>query len=124
MVTHSTKRRPVIYVSGPLSAGNTWLTNIHWAGKVYIRLVEYGFAPICPHLHALGQLVDPSINDLDYDVWMSVDFSIISACDAVLRMPGVSKGTDAEVTYALDNKIPVFIDIDAMVEYYIDTLPI
>jgi hypothetical protein len=116
--------RPIIYISGPLSADGEWLSNIHRAGKVYIELIEYGFAPICPHLHALGQMIDPSIDDHDYETWMSVDCSLITVCDAVLRMPGPSKGGDAEVSCALDNNIPVFIDMDAMVEYFFDRLSV
>jgi hypothetical protein len=118
------KQRPVVYISGPLSVDGEWLSNIHKAGKVYIELIEYGFAPICPHLHALGQLVDPAIGDHDYEVWMSVDCSLIGVCDAVLRMPGPSKGGDVEVSHALDLMIPVFIDVDAMVEYFFDRLSV
>ena len=38
-------------------------------------------------------------------------------CDAVLRLPGESKGADNEVRVAKANKIPVFYSIDALTQY-------
>jgi hypothetical protein len=111
-------KRPVIYISGPLSADGNWLTNIHWAGQVAATLIEEGFAPITPHLLALGQLINPATDDHDYETWMSIDCSIIDVCDAVLRMPGESKGGDIETDHAISKHIPVFIEIEAMVKHF------
>lgn len=110
--------RPVVYISGPLSAEGRWLSNIHDAAQVNALLIDSGFAPICPHLLALGQMINPVADDHDYDTWMSVDCAIVGVCDAVVRMPGESKGGDIEVQYAIDNNIPVFYDIFDLEEHF------
>lgn len=113
-------KRPVIYISGPLSAEGKWLSNIHDAAQVAATLIEEGFAPITPHLLALGQMINPVADDHDYETWMSVDCSLIDVCDAVVRMPGISKGADIEVAHALDKGIPVFYDLFKMMEYFVN----
>ena len=114
MDIHSISKRPVVYVSGPLSAQGRWLTNIHKAAKLNAILQQIGFAPICPHLLALGQMVDCGIDDHDYDAWMSIDCSIVAKCDAVFKMKGASKGGDIETEFAKQHNIPVFTDIEEM----------
>lgn len=112
--------RKVIYIAGPLSTNGEWLTNIHIAADVAATLIDAGFAPICPHLLALGQIVRPVANDHDYTTWMNVDCSIINVCHGVLRLPGESFGADFEVRYAQDNDIPVFFELEELEDYFND----
>ena len=110
--------RPVIYICGPLSRDGKWLTNIHIAGMIAGELIKSGFAPITPHLLALGQLIDPVADDHDYDTWMSVDCAIVGKCDALLRLPGESKGGDIELAYAKKHGVPVFYELDELEEHF------
>lgn len=93
-----------VYVAGPLSAGNT-LENVRRAilvGKICWRA---GLAPVVPHLNALWALVDGA---QPHDFWLELDLEWLRACDAVIRLVGVSPGADREVEAAVLLGIPVF----------------
>jgi len=47
-----------------------------------------------------------------------MDLEWLAKCDAVLRLPGESKGADIEKDYALSLGIPVFFSIDDLLEYF------
>jgi hypothetical protein len=49
-----------------------------------------------------------------YTEWLDFDFKCIQRCDAVLRMPGASKGGDAEVAFAERCGIPVYFSLEAL----------
>lgn len=101
--------RPLIYISGPLTNGLTagvrdMETNIANAQSVAVDLMAAGFAVFCPHSSGMWQRE----REIPYDEWLAHDFAIIDRCDAVYRLPGVSRGADAEVQYASDVGVPVF----------------
>jgi nucleoside 2-deoxyribosyltransferase len=105
------KRPPLIYVSGPLTTGDT-IANIRHAIHAGAVLIERGYAVIVPHEKALGmELLYPQ----SYDEWLAYDFRCILTCDAVLRIPGASKGGDAEVAFARERGIPVYYSFDTLV---------
>ncbi len=56
--------------------------------------------------------------DLSHEDFIDVDLPWVVASDAVLRLPGESKGADAEVNCALDHSVPVFYSIDELVGYF------
>lgn len=76
-------------------------------------LLENNIAPFVPHLNFVIEMVYPK----DYEVWMAMDFAIIERCDALLRLPGESKGADREVIFAQNRDIPVFTSITELVEW-------
>jgi hypothetical protein len=121
------KRLPRVYIAGPISTGDLY-GNVAQATKVFRDLVDIGVAPWCPHWSVFsGELyVDPEGDAEDGNVWttarvngcglthkqwLDVDLAWVEAADAVLRLPGESKGADAEVARAREVGIPVFYSV-------------
>jgi len=61
--------------------------------------------PFVPHLCVVWQMMSPHH---EYEYWLPMDLAWIDRCDAVLRLPGESKGADAEEEYARATGKPVF----------------
>lgn len=103
-------RPTLVYVSGPLTTGNT-IDNIRRALEVGDTLIRRGYGVIIPHEKALGsEMLFPR----SYHEWLSYDFRTILACDALLRMPGESKGGDEEVAFAVRRGIRVYSSLDLL----------
>lgn len=99
-----------IYVAGPYSGGDP-VINTRNAVLEGEALRVYGFVPFIPHLTHLWHLISPR----DIDFWYAYDNEWIKKCDALLRLPGESKGADAEVELALKLGIPIFHSIYELV---------
>lgn len=101
---------PLVYISGPITNGSTSdtravETNIRNAQSVAVDLMKAGFSVYCPHSSGLWERE----REIAYDDWLAHDFSVIDRCDAVYRIPGESRGADAEVEYAKSKGIPVYV---------------
>jgi hypothetical protein len=72
------------------------------------KLVELGYAPFCPQLTVLAELIHP----VPYESWLGSDFEWVEVCDVLLRLPGESKGADREVEHAKSKSIPVAYSIE------------
>ena len=105
-----------VYIAGPISLGDQ-TENVRHAGNVGVRLLRRGFAVMIPQL---THLVDPTSvhGTVGYAHWLESDFSFISVCDAVLRLPGESAGADAETAFAASLSIPVFTSVDDLQAHY------
>ena len=101
-----------VYIAGPYTGSQD--TNVHNAIKFCEAVAEAGFTPFCPHLFILWQIVYPH----DYEHWMKHDIAWLEKCDALLRMPGASKGADREMAHARSLQIPVFLDLENMVLHF------
>lgn len=104
--------RTRIYISGPLTSSGEPRRNVDDAIDAWHALTSAGFACLCPHL---SWFIDPE-NDIPHDVWMEVDLPWVACADALLRLPGESKGADIETRFAVESGIPVFHSIEALVE--------
>jgi hypothetical protein len=118
-----------VYIAGPISKGDL-AHNINQATAAFVELTKAGFAPFCPHWSAFsGPLsVFPSgsdpdhvwcragatPNELKHGDWLAVDLEWVATADAVLRLPGESKGADQEVTEANRLGIPVFASVESV----------
>ena len=105
--------RPVIYIAGPYSKGDVAI-NVKMAMKMANTLIDKGYSPICPHLSHFLHMQSPK----PYETWLSVDDAQVLKCDALLRIPGESSGADKEVDLAIENEIPVFLQIKHLDEYF------
>ena len=92
-----------VYVAGPLTKGDQF-ANVALAMDVGNSLLNLGFAPFVPHLYAFMHMVEAQT----YETWMKVDDAFLRTCDALLRLPGESAGSDIEVERAMVLSIPVF----------------
>lgn len=102
----------LVYIAGPLTHGDR-AENIRRAFEAASELLlaaeDDGItvSPVIPHAYALCNEINPH----DYEFWMRADFGLIEACDALIRLPGYSPGSDREASYARALGIPVFDSI-------------
>src|SRR3989304_3723636 len=96
-----------IYVAGPYTDGDP-VINVRRAIIVAEDLINLGFIPFVPHLTHLWHLINP--HEIAY--WYKYDNAWLLKCDAILRLPGDSKGADEECRLAEKNNIPVFPSIE------------
>jgi hypothetical protein len=95
-----------IFISGPYTLGDV-AQNVKKAMDAANELINKGYAPFCPHLtHFLHMN-----NFQPYEKWLAIDIAYLKVCDCLLRLPGESKGADAEVKMAIDLGIPVYYDL-------------
>lgn len=92
-----------IYVAGPYSGGDP-VINTRKAIDAGEQLMTLGYVPFIPHLTHLWHLINPH----DIDFWYEYDNEWIRKCDALLRLPGESKGADMEVALAFKLGLIVF----------------
>lgn len=99
-----------IFISSPYTIGDQG-RNIRIQMDAANELIEAGFAPYWPlHSHFL-HIVHPK----DYETWIELDKQFLLCCDAILRLPGLSKGADIETAFATQNNIPIFYDLNKLI---------
>jgi len=99
-----------VYVAGPITHGDT-LVNARVAFAAATELMGNGFQPFVPHSCYLMHMHAPQT----YERWMEYDFAFLKVCHALLRLPGHSPGADREVEFAKQMGIPVFFDMEPLV---------
>ena len=107
-------KKLMVYIAGPYSHPDP-VENTHRAIKVAEDLIARGFLPIIPHQSMLWQLVSPH----PIRFWYDYDLDILERCDILYRIPGESKGADAEVKYAKDKGIPVCETIEQLLNFQV-----
>ena len=105
-------RKPIVYISGPLTQGSEG-DNIREAIKAGDAVAQMGYIPIIPHLNYFWHIVSPH----RYSFWMNIDLELVSRCDAVLRLEGYSPGAERETKEALRLTIPVFFTLNDLKTY-------
>jgi hypothetical protein len=108
--------KPLVYVAGAYSADDLEQIELNVAKAMDTgdRIEDSGLVyAVIPHLsHFRHQRLERS-----YRHWMAADFALLDRCDALLRMPGPSKGADREVAFAGNRGIPVFNDEAALLTW-------
>jgi hypothetical protein len=107
-------RMKTVYIASPYTkpAGNEQ-ENVDKSFDVAIQLIELGYAPYAPLYSHYLHLRKPQ----PYDVWMRIDVEyLLRSADCLLRLPGESSGADEEVKLAIENDIPAFYSVEALVE--------
>ena len=103
--------RPLrVYVAGPYSKGvpdETFVRVIDAAE----RLSDAGYVPFVPHTMTFMWAIR---HQRPVDFWYDFDLRWLEVCDAIVRLPGESKGADAEVAHAVALKMPVYLGVDAL----------
>ncbi len=108
--------RTRVYVAGPISQGGLQ-ENIDRAREATRQLMAAGFAPWCPQLSCFLAGNEPSAGaGFSHAEWLEVDLPWVAAADAVLRLPGESRGADQEVVLARELGIPVYLSVDELVK--------
>lgn len=114
--------RKRIYIAGPVVKGDLG-RNIEQATDAMFQLMLAGLAPFCPHLSCFSGPVmrdwqgRPFVRaevlprDAPVEHWYETDLAWVAVAEAILRLPGEGKGSDAEVAFARERGIPVFFSV-------------
>lgn len=109
-----------VYVAGAMSADNIleMLENIHDGVKIGGEILSKGFAPFVPHLDVFFKIQGGKDLQIPMEYFYGYTMEFLKACDVVLVCPNWqnSKGTLAEINMAKELNIPVYFDIDEMIE--------
>lgn len=92
-----------IYIAGPYTKGDVAI-NVRLAIDEWNALADLGFIPYCPHLTHFVHMIHPR----PYEDWMTHAMAWLRACDALIRLPGHSKGAKREEKLAWSLDIPLF----------------
>lgn len=102
--------KKLIYVAGPYRGDIK--RNIEKPEKKSIELIKLGFDVITPHKNSAGyeKYEDEKIT---HKTWLDMGLNILLRCDAIFVMKNAedSKGTQAEIGFALENDIPVIREV-------------
>jgi hypothetical protein len=117
-----------VYVAGPISNGDLD-ENMYAATKTFNMLIAAGLIPIVPQGTAfLNWTYMPKSAEngqgavSDHDYWLPYDFAFIrDVVHAVLRLPGLSPGSDFEQDFSQTISKPVFCDIESLFNYAEET---
>ncbi len=116
-----------VYVSGPISDGGKRTVDAAidaWcrvSAAEAQRLVTHGFAVLWPHGTVWMERLVGVTNH--HDVWIDNDLPWVLCADAVLRIAGNSAGADRECEAATNAGIPVFREVDQILEWSKDQGP-
>lgn len=92
-----------VYIAGPYSQGDVE-ANVEVAMRTWLELWAVGYIPYCAH----WTYFQNKFLELPYDDWLEFDGYWLESCDAVLRLPGPSRGADMEVTAATQLGMSVY----------------
>ena len=102
------QRRTRVYVAGPISQGDE-AVNVAVGMSFCDLLFDLGYSPFNPFLSSHWHEMTPRT----WEEWLDYDKPWLLASDAVLRLPGPSKGADLEEEWARSEGIPVFLATSA-----------
>lgn len=98
-----------VFISAPLSIGDQF-ANVRAAIEAADAVLRGGHTVYLPHLTAFWHLVHPHSRA----EWLDLDKRWLEVCDAVLRLPGQSKGADIETAFARALGIPVVTSVEEL----------
>jgi hypothetical protein len=100
-------RMQAIYIASPYAVGDQCM-NVRRSLMAADDLLARGFFPYIPLLNHFWDFVTPHTPDQ----WLRLDTFWQDRCDATLRLPGLSKGADAECEHALSSGQHVYYQMD------------
>jgi hypothetical protein len=114
----------IVYIAGPISRGDL-KANVRQACEAGIRLLKAGVPVHVPHLTCfMGQVYDgpgaiPEVlpRGTVIEDWYGMSLVEVRKCDAVLRLPGESTGSDMEVEEAERLGLPVFHTVEDVLDW-------
>lgn len=96
-----------VFISSPYTLGDQG-RNVKIQMDCADELIKMGCSPFIPLLFHFQDMIHP----LEYDVWLKLTIDWMEVCDVILRLPGESKGADAEVERAKEMKKRVFYNME------------
>lgn len=94
-----------IYIASPYTSYKDKLKAVENQIEAANKILDLGHFPFVP-------LFSHYFKEQSYDFWLRMDIEFLKVCDAVLRLPGESKGADFEVKMAKYFNIPVYYNLE------------
>lgn len=101
----------VVYIASPYTVGNQ-AENVRAQIDAAEELMNHNIASISPLLSHFHHLVYPHT----WQEWMDHSISLLSNCNALIRLPGESKGADIEVEHARQMGIMVYFSVEEFLD--------
>lgn len=114
--------RKRVYIAGPISQGDL-RRNLDQSKIAAKALMRFGLAPLNPMLSCYSAVASDTpqvLHDFTHEEWLEADLPWVETAAAVLRLPGPSKGADAEVQHAAAKGVPVY---QRMFQLVVDLCP-
>jgi hypothetical protein len=116
------KNRFVCYVAGPISKGPI-MQNLAQAFTAANQLLLAGVVPVVPHLTVYWNWMFPPRLQKnpylgDHDLWLPYDEAFLDWADCILRLPGLSVGSDHEVQYMANQDKHVCYSVEEVLQLY------
>lgn len=96
-----------VYIAGPYAKGDT-AVNVRNAMSAGHLVMNTGHHPFIPHLFHFMHMHSPR----SQQEWMDLDLEFLPMCDAIVRLPGESSGSDAEVSLAHELNLEIYFGIE------------
>ena len=106
----------LVYIAGPYTGDGSPEAaerNVRAAIDAQAQLLDAGVLAIVPHLSHYAHAVCPR----SYEAWMTLDLALVDRCDAVLRLPGESRGADDEVLRAQEDGTMVLYSVEDVIAW-------
>lgn len=100
----------IIYIASPYSSYDDKQAAVNVQIDAFAALRDAGHQPIAP---LLSHYIDER-HPASYERWMQWCMTMVSVADLVVRLPGESKGADAEVAEARRRGIPVVYGVESI----------
>lgn len=97
-----------------MSWGNP-IKNIKKGIDAGTEIIKAGHAPFVPHQSHLWALMIP-VDALTHEDWLTYDREWLLLCEALIRLPGKSRGADQEVRWARRHSIPVYFSVQEFLD--------
>jgi len=110
-----------IYIAGAYSADNVLdvFHNIRNGIEMSSHILRLGFAPFCPWLD-YHYVLEDNFRVLTVQDFYEYSLAWLEVSDALLILKDYehSKGTLAEIEFAKEKNIPVFYDVDELLNFF------
>lgn len=110
----------MVMIAGPYRSGTggdpqKMAANLDRLGQAALEVWNRGHLPVIGEWLALPLAKAAGSQGVGDDIWDQIGYPVadrlIDRCDAVLRLPGDSKGADGDVSRAIDLGLPILSEI-------------
>ena len=115
----------LILIAGPYRGGTNddpelIKKNLEKLEEMALPIFRKGHVPLIGEWIALPLMKLAGSKKIGDEVWDEIQYPVahrmLEKCDAVLRIPGQSKGADQDVAIAMEKGIPVYYDLEEIPE--------
>jgi len=109
------ENKKYIYIASPYSVGDAYLNvkrQIDCADEIMKYSKDFNIYPYTPLMSHFHHEIYPHT----YEFWMDQDFAWLEKCDFLIRLGGESSGADREVRRANELDIPVYYDLQDLID--------